>query len=401
VSHIVIHTQYYPPETGAPQARLSELAAGLARNGFQVTVLTAMPNYPQGRIYPGYGGLFKQEKAGGVRVVRTAIIPSQSAATLPRLVNYFSFVLSSFVAGLLALGRVDAIITESPPLFLGLTGYLLSRLKRARWIFNVSDLWPESAVRLGVVRPGLALRLSYALEAMCYRKAWLITGQSRSILSDVRARFEDVETFLLSNGVDTGLFAPRLEPDRSIERKSDELLAVYAGLHGLAQGLEHVVNAAASFQGKMRFLFVGDGPEKKKLVALAARLNLSNVEFLPARPRCEIPGLLAVADVCIVPLKTHLSGAVPSKIYEAMACSKPILLIAEGEAAEIVTQSCAGLVVKPGDAKGLVAALNSLAVDAGLRARLGKSGRAAAVERFDRRMIVDQFASFLKDSGLN
>ena len=203
-----ILTQYYPPELGAPQARLSDLAQRLARRGHEVSVLTAMPSYPQGKIYPGYGGWRRRETLNGVSVVRTAIYPTQKPNLLPRLTNYFSFVFSACMAGGWWLPRLDYLLTESPPLFLGISGYLLSRWKRARWIFNVSDLWPESAVRLGFLQEGLSLRLSQALEAFCYRKAWLVTGQSRSILADIQERFPGVRTVHFSNGVDTVLFHP-------------------------------------------------------------------------------------------------------------------------------------------------------------------------------------------------
>src|SRR5688572_29022902 len=150
--HFVIHTQYYPPETGAPQARLSALARGLAEAGHRVTVLTAMPNYPRGVIHKGYGGWVKMEERDGVHILRAWIYPTQSTVIVPRLLNYFSFVFSSFWVGLIHLNAPDIIFTESPPLFLGISGYLLSLFKSSRWMFNVSDLWPESAVRLGVVR---------------------------------------------------------------------------------------------------------------------------------------------------------------------------------------------------------------------------------------------------------
>ncbi|HET6272575.1 MAG TPA: glycosyltransferase family 4 protein, partial [Bacteroidota bacterium] len=169
---IVFLTQYYPPEIGAPQNRLSELAMRFARRGHDVVVLTAMPNYPKGEIYPGYGGLYRKETRDGVKVIRTFIYPTQRADYLHRLANYFSFVLSSAVFGSFFLPRTDYLLVESPPLFLGMSGFWLSRLKGSCMIFNVSDLWPESATRLGILRPdGMAYRSSAWLEGFCYRRA--------------------------------------------------------------------------------------------------------------------------------------------------------------------------------------------------------------------------------------
>ncbi len=392
-------TQYYPPELGAPQARLSELAARLVARGHEVVVLTAMPNYPGGEIYPGYGGLVRWEEQTGVRILRSFIYPSQSLGLVKRMASYLSFVSSSLVAGSLLLPRLDFLMTESPPLFLGISGFLLSRLKGARWIFNVSDLWPESAVRLGVVGEGRALRLAQRLEAFCYQKAWLVTGQSRGIVEDIRRRFPAVPTYHLSNGVDTQLFRPDLEvgEGRCGLGEPGECIALYAGLHGLAQGLEQLLEAAARLRDLERFriVLVGDGPEKRRLVQRARELELANVRFLDPRPREEMPRLLASADAAIACLKETLPGAVPSKIYEAMAAGRPLLLVAGGEPAEIVRGAGAGPIVDPGDVEGLARACRELAASPALRSGLGAAGRKLAESDYDRRRILDAFLDHL------
>jgi glycosyltransferase involved in cell wall biosynthesis len=393
--HIILHTQYYPPEIGAPQARLSALARGLTRLGHQVTVLTAMPSYPQGKVYPGHGGLVNKETQDGVRIVRTGIIATQKTSLLPRMTNYFSFVITSLVWGLFLLPRVDYLLTESPPLFLGMAGYLLSRMKKARWIFNVSDLWPESAVSVGAVRPGLALRSSYWLEAFCYRKSWLVTGQSKSILADIHQRFPEVRTYHFSNGVDVSVFQPSTCNRELVE--GSRIVAMYAGLHGLAQGLDQILSAACELveDSRLGIILIGDGPEKKALIQRAQELGLSNVKFLAPVPSSQMPEILSTADICLVPLKTYIPGAVPSKLYEAMACGKPVILIAEGEAAQIVKDHRAGIVVTPGDIPGLVAAFRHLIEDFELRRSMGQAGRRAVEKYFDRTEIIQQLAAFL------
>ena len=398
---LLIVTQYYPPETGAPQARLSELASHFVNGGHSVTVLTAMPNYPLGKIYPGYGGFFRQEQKNGVKILRTFIYPTQSASFLPRLTNYFSFAFSSALLGSMVLPRSDYLLVESPPLFTGLPGVWLSKLKSARLIFNVSDLWPESAVRLGVLRAdSLVCRMSAWLESFCYRSAWLITGQSKTILANISERFPERPTFHLSNGVDTALF----KPDRAtVETHASSIddgktIVLYAGLHGIAQGLEQLVEAAEVLRHEpgLRFVFVGDGPEKRNLLQAARERGLDNILFQEARSAAEIPALVAAAHIIVVPLKMYIPGAVPSKLYEAMASGRPVVLIAEGEAADIVRQYQAGIIVKPGDIRSLVCAIRTLQKQPSLRRTLGHNGRRAAEENFDRGAIARRFIERLE-----
>lgn len=396
---IGILTQYYPPEMGAPQARLSEIAKRFVDIGHEVYVLTAMPSYPRGRLYPGYGGVYRKEQIDGVNVIRTCVYPTKSVSTVRRLASYFSFVLSSLVCGAVSLPKLDCLLTESPPLFLGISGFLLSRLKRAKWIFNVSDLWPESAVRLGLLENGLSLRLAQRLEAFCYRKSWLVTGQSKTIVEDIRLRFPDVSVYHLSNGTDTELFNPsfRSENTRRELAKDNQCIAIYAGLHGIAQGLEKIIQAAAGLDDtSLAFIFVGDGPEKERLQSLARTLH--NVRFLEPIPREAMPRIMASADIAIVSLKGVIPGAVPSKIYEAMGSGVPVVLLATGEAADIVNETHAGIALQPGDIEALSKTLRHLADNPELRGEFGRFGRIAACSSYNRIAIADAFASFLEHS---
>jgi colanic acid biosynthesis glycosyl transferase WcaI len=397
---LVVLTQYYAPEIGAPPNRLSALVKGLTDAGHGVTVLTAIPNYPIGRYYPGYGGLFRRESHNGSVVVRTFIYPTQSAGMMKRLLCYFTFVFSSVVLGGWFLDEPDYIFTESPPLFLGLSGFLLSRWKRARWIFNVSDLWPESAVRLGILKPGLSLRLSESLEAFCYRRAWLVSGQSSEIVQSIKKRFPSVPTFHLPNGVDTQRFRPDCStPEtRSLLRSGSGCVVLYAGLHGLAQGLEQVMEVAAQLKDNtaITFVLVGDGPVKHALVSEAAARGLSNVTFLDPVPQDQMPALVAAADIVLVPLKTHIPGAVPSKLYEAMSSGRAVIVVASGEAAEIVSQHRVGVVVAPGDTSGLIRALLDLAHNRSYRDHLGAEARRTAMMLYDRSVTINRFIRYLE-----
>lgn len=397
--HLAILTQYYPPEIGAPQRRLSELAQRIQARGHRVTVLTAMPNYPTGKIHRGYKGLLRWELLDKIEVVRTFIYPTQKASFLHRLTNYFSFVLSSLLLGTFALDKPDYLLVESPPLFLGISALWLSKIKGARLIFNVSDLWPESAARLGLLsKTSLAYRISQKLEALCYQRAWLITGQSHSILGDIQKRFPDRHTYHLSNGVDTAKFGKeqRTLEARSRLSDSEKLVVFYAGLHGLAQGLDQIIEAARALktEPRIQFVLMGDGPEKNSLIEQANLLP--NISFLDPRPGNEIPAFLASADIVLVPLKMYIPGAVPSKLYEAMASGRPVITVATGEPADIVEQHNTGIAVAPGDITSLVEAVKRLAVDADLRAELGLRGRSAAERYFNRDTIAAEFIQYLE-----
>ena len=398
---IGILTQYYPPEIGAPQARLSELAKWFVQRGHEVYVLTAMPNYPRGKLYPGYGGFFRREEQDSIHIIRSYIFPTKSVSILPRLANYFSFVISSLIIGIFALPKLDYLITESPPLFLGISGYFLSRIKRIKWIFNVSDLWPDSAVRLGIIRDGFSLKMASALESFCYRKASLVTGQSKEILQNISDRFKEVRTYHLSNGVDTDLFRPDLRSEELRNRlfKGLSFVAVYAGLHGIAQGLSQLIESAEKLKDLPNFsmVFIGDGPEKTDLISKVQQMGLTNIRFLDPFPHNAMPSILASTDVALVPLKNRLPGAVPSKIYEAMGSGLPVILVADGEAAQIISDANAGEVVRPGDIETLAAVLRALIENNEKRLQMGKNGRVAAERKFSRKVIANGFVDFLEE----
>lgn len=364
-------------------------------------VLTGMPNYPGGAIFPGYGGWVRKETDNRTHIIRSYIRPSNSLSLLPRMTSYLSFVVSSLLNGLWTLPRLDLLLVESPPLFLALSGFLLSRAKSARFVFNVSDLWPASALELGVIRNGIQYRLASSLERFAYAKADMVSGQSRGIVEDIRKRYPDARVCLFSNAVDTSEFRPDKGLPNLRERYAtpDEMLVTYVGLHGLAQGLQQVLDAAQAL-GKgadVRFLLVGDGPEKASLMERAAASGLDHVTFAPAVPAPDVPPLLAASDVILVPLRTVITGAVPSKLYEAMASGRPVILSAEGEARRIVTEIGCGLVVSPGDSKGLTEAIRTLKANPSLRLEMGLRGRRAAETLYDRERVTDAFIELLED----
>ena len=397
---IAILTQYYPPEMGAPQGRLSELAKSIVSLGHEVIVLTAMPSYPLGRTFDGYGGLLRRETRDGVSVIRTWAYPTQSPSIVKRLATYFSFVFSSLLFGTFTLPRVDYLLTESPPVFLGLSGMLLSKLKGARWIFNVSDLWTETAVRIGVLSgDGWKFKSAQKLEHYCYKTAWLVSGQSQEIIQQIARQVPGVNTYHLSNGVNTKMFQPanRREETRKELGFGDDCIALYAGLHGLAQGLMQVLDAAEKLRRTpgLQIVFVGDGPDKQALIKAAKERQLSNVRFLDPVPREKMPLINSAADIGLVPLKVELPGAVPSKLYEYMGSGLPVILAATGEPVRIVEASQCGFTVTPEDPDALASAILKLASDRALRNEFAAAGRVAAERSYDRTVISARFVDYL------
>lgn len=396
---LCILTQFYPPEMGAPQARLSESASRLAEAGWEVDVLTALPNYPAGAVFDGYDrARVATETIGSANVVRVPLYASK-AGGLKRVASYTSFAASAAALGPSHLKRPDVLWVETPPLFIGPAAWALSLRWRCPYVLNVSDLWPESIVRVGMLKRGsVTTRAFEALELAMYKRAAGVTGQSTEIIKHIARLVPGVPTEEITNGVDPTRFGKRYGDDQAktlIGREPGPVF-IYAGLFGWAQGLDQILDLAKAWPDDVpgRFVLVGEGPERERLLARVRDESLTRVRILPAQPRDRVPALLAAADVAIVSLGMTIPGAVPSKIYEAMASSLPILLVADGEPAKRI-EGC-GTAVNPGDASGLKAAALAMASDARTRALMGTAGRALAEGRYHRDRIAARLDGFLR-----
>jgi colanic acid biosynthesis glycosyl transferase WcaI len=398
MAHVLFITPYFPPEKAAPAVRLSETAQLLARRGYQVTVLTTVPNYPTGVVPPEYRGhLIQREVLEEVRVIRVWSYTTPNRGFLRRIVAQLSFGCLAPLLGSKAVGHPDVIIVESPPLFDAVAARLLAWYRRCPFIFLVSDLWPASAVQLGMLRNRLLIGLAERLEWSTYQRAgsvWAVTeGIRRSLL---QRGLSPERVFLLTNGVDTMQFRPMPRAQARAELGWDNRFTVlYAGTHGLAQGLETVLTAAEYLKDHtdIRIVLVGDGAVKADLVIQARERDLKNVTFLDPHPHKRMPLLLAGADICLVPLKRVplFEGALPSKMYEAMACARPIVLGVEGEARRMVEQEAgAALAVEPENAEALASAILSLRESPQEAEALGRRGRTFVEKHFDREQLTTE-----------
>ena len=403
---ILIHTQYFPPEVGAPQNRLYELAVRLLAKGNQVYVLTAMPNYPAMEIHEGYKGKkVVSEDMNGLKILRSTIYVSKSKGIVKRLRNYFSFTWSSYWAAKRHLkGNFDVVICESPPLFLGISSFLLAKKFKSKFVFNVSDLWPESAEKLGVVTNPIFLKMATYLEEFLYKKADLISGQTQGIVRNISSRFPNKNTYWLPNGVDLNLYnANEIESNWREENgfKESDKLFLYAGIIGLAQGLEVILNAAERLKEntEIKFLLLGSGPVKEELIAKKNEMLLHNVHFLDLVPKAKMPQIVKAIDFAVIPLKKLdlFKGAIPSKIFENLAMKKPILLGVEGEAKELfIDKGQAGLFFEPENHEELAKCCLQIANEPDLINELGENAYQYVSEYFNRDLIAEDFYMELK-----
>ncbi|MHB1653253.1 MAG: glycosyltransferase family 4 protein [Desulfitobacteriaceae bacterium] len=398
---ILMLTQYFPPETGAAQVRLWEVAKGMWAQGHQVEVVTAFPNHPEGVIPSEYRGkFFQRDILEGIPVYRTWIYPVPRGRFWQRLLNYFSFVFSACY-GILKSGPADYIFVESPPLFIGFTTLFARRVKRAKVIFNVSDLWPESAVSLGLVNNKLLIGLTSLLEKHMYKIAWRISTQTEGIISSLRERGLPAEKLVfLPNGVDPDLFAPQA-PDLKLAEElkvQEKFVVLYAGTMGYAHGLEVAVQAAEILKQEKAgqdivFLLVGDGSERPKLEEMARSRELDNVRWVPFQPIAEMARYYSLAAVNLSTLRRYKlsEGVRPSKVFPGLASAKPLLYVGEGEGAKIVEESGGGVVIAPEDPALLARALLELKEDPTRRVSMGQKGREFVIKHYAWQAIVERW----------
>jgi len=404
--HVVILTQYYPPETGAPQNRLHALSSSLIARGHEVTVLTGMPNYPVMEIQPEYRGkLFSSEEMDGVKICRSWLYVSKSKGLFSRMLNYLTFSFTSFWLGLFRLRKADILVLESPPLFLAFSAMPLSRLKGMKLVSNISDLWPESAVALGLVKNEMAIKMAAHLERRMYSRSVLISGQTQGIVKNIESRFPAKRVVWFPNGAD-------LEKWTSLSRKGDwshklrlgdfDFVAGYAGVIGHAQGLDVILEAAKLIgtERKCAFVIVGHGPERERLTAKSQEMGLNNVIFTGALNKTEMKELLPWFDCSIVPLRKSplFLGAIPSKIFENLAAQVPVVLGVEGEAEELfIEQGKCALKFEPENSHQLAELILKLEASADLRKELKENGRSYVEKHFNRVEVNGSFVKLLEE----
>jgi len=403
---ILFITDNFPPEVNAPATRTYEHGKEWVEAGAEVTILTCFPNFPQGRVYDGYKNKLKQvEEIDGMKVIRLWSYMSANQGFMKRTLDYMSFAWMSTVFGLFE--KADVIVATSPQFFTTWSGWFLSKLKRKPWIFELRDLWPESIATVGAMsKESRVFKLLEKIELGLYWSSDLVIPNTPAFKTNLVNRgIPEEKMHVIPNGANLELFdSTRTNPE--LKKKlgiKEDFVVGYIGTHGLAHSLDFVMESIAGVEfNNVHFLFIGDGAEKERVKGIALSNNLKNVTFLDPIPKEVIPVYLAMTDASLVPLKKSdtFKTVIPSKIFEACAMGKPIILGVEGQAKEIIDEFGAGISFEPENSEEFVDAINKLKSDTELYKSLSSNALNLA-KAYDRKKLAKEMLQVIRDRVVN
>lgn len=408
--HILIIHQAFASFDEPGGTRHYEFARLLAARGHKVTIIASPVSYITGQRI----GSRKEANGSvnGIVILRAKVYAGHHKSFYHRIIAFFSFMISSFLIGL-GVKNVDLVWGTSPPIFQGTTAWILARLKGAKFLFEVRDLWPEFAIAVGVLKNPLLISLSEGLERFLYKHADKIIVNSPGFLDQVKNRGgRQVE--LIPNGADPEMFKPADDGSafRRAHRLGDKYVVLYAGAHGMSNDLDVVLDAAKIIHTltisskdpdtqtrQIQIVFLGDGKEKPALQARASELGLTNVIFLPSVPKNEMPLMLAGSDICLAILKPldEYKTTYPNKVFDYMAAGKPIILLIDGVIRQVVETAKCGLYSEPGDPIALANVICTLAGDPEQGRTMGMNGRLYLEKNFSREKIVEKLVNLIDD----
>ncbi len=401
---ILLLTEYFPPEIGAGSTRAFELSRRWSETDADVTVLTGFPDYPDGVIPEPYRGrLLMKEKLGKIQVIRTYIYPTPNKGFIKRVISFLSFTISSVLLGTWASKKMDILIATSPPFSIGIAGYIISRLKKIPYIFEVRDIWPASVVQLGQIKNKLVIKILEYIELYLYRQAAKVVSVTDSFVQEFVSRGVNTEKIeVVKNGVDLEFF----KPDKKIGNLAQDLglndkeIISYVGTHGLSHALEKVIDTANELKHhkNLHFLFIGDGAKKEFLKNYAKEFALKNVTFLDSVSKEKLTKYYSISHIMLVPLKKLplFKTVLPSKIFEIMAVGKPIITSIDGECKNLVEEAKAGVFAKPEDVADLKEKILYLHQNPDIRNQMGHNGRIFVQKYFDRKLLADRYLKIIK-----
>lgn len=390
----------------APASRTYENARRWVKAGHKVTVITCAPNHPNGIIYPGYKNrVYQWDELDGIRILRVKTYLSANKGFLKRILNYISYMISATLWSPLVID-VDAVVSTSPQFFCGFSGYFVSRLKRCRWVLEIRDLWPESIIAVGAIANRKVIVFLEGLETFMYRKADRIVPVTDSFKVHIMGRGIDPGRIsVIKNGADLERFSPLPKQNAFREQHglNGKFVASYIGTHGMAHGLDTIFAAAELLKDRDRivFLLVGDGAERENLLKQKEARKLDNVIMLQQQEKAKIPEIIAASDVNLVLLKkTDLfKTVIPSKIFEAMAMERPVILGVEGESKAIVEEGECGVCIEPENTDELVDMLDKLCGSVEMTDRMGRNGRRFVEKYFNRDDLAADYLALIRNLG--
>jgi colanic acid biosynthesis glycosyl transferase WcaI len=392
---ILILTQWFEPE---PTSKGLLFARELVARGHDVEVLTGFPNYPGGKVYPGYRiRPWVREHINGVSVLRVALYPSHSNSGFQRALNYMSFALSAALIGTALIRQPDVVYVYHPPITVGFAGAVIGFLRKTPFVYDIQDLWPDTVASTGMMSNSTALSLLGKLCKFVYHRAAHITVLSRGFKEQLVDRGTPANKIeVIYNWCDETGLKDNYEPITRLGA-ANRFCILFAGTMGYAQGLDSVLRAAQICQTTVpsaEFLFMGGGVDRGRLESMAETMELDNVRFLPRQPMHAMGGILAGADALLVHLKDDplFRITIPSKTQAYLAAGKPILMAVHGDAADLVRRASAGVVCQPGNPDSIAAAVKEL-VDSGNEqlAQMGRAGRAFYESELSVAIGVDKF----------
>lgn len=399
IVHILILSQFYDPE---PNFKGHALARALQARGHSVTAITGFPNYPSGRLYPGYRLRWRQwEDLDGVRVLRLPLYPDHSGSRLKRVLNYLSFAASSSLLGPALCGPANVMWVYHPPLTVGIPAWWIGLLRQVPFVYEVQDLWPESVIASGIIANGMVIRLLRWLERFIYHRAAAVTVISPGFKRSLVAKgVPAAKVHVIPNWADEEVYRP-MPRDPELGARyglTGRFNVMFAGNMGPAQALHMALQAASTLHDlpAIQFTLIGDGIELPHLQHEARRLGLTNVRFIERQAAAEMPRFFAWADALLVSLGKGYQATIPSKTIAYLACGRPILCSVAGDAADVVRETGAGLVCPPEDPATLAQAVRDLyAMPAERREAMGQAGRQAFLAHYTQAVLVDRYESLL------
>ncbi len=395
--HILFLTDNFPPESNAPASRTFEHCREWVRAGHQVTVITCAPNFPKGKVFDGYRNrLWQQEVIAGMRVIRVWSYITANEGFVKRILDYQSFMLSATLAAPFV-RSVDVVVGTSPQFFTACAAYLVSRMKRIPFVFELRDMWPESIKAVGAMKDSAVIRMLERIEMFLYRKAARIVTVTHAFKDTlIRRGIDGQKIEVVTNGVDLSHFSPQAKDAQLLVQHGldGKFVAGYIGTHGMAHALETLLEAAQTLQQtpgaeNIRLLFLGDGSRKAELTNQAQAMGLGNVMFLDAVPKDQVKRYWSLLDVAVIHLrKTELfTTVIPSKLFECMGMGLPVLHGVAGESADIVVRKKVGEVFESENAQQLVEGLLRMRDHPAVYATYQQHGLAAAI-RYDRKHLA-------------